>query len=74
MSGWSPPTLSRGQLAGVVGGLLVVAAYSVVIAGQLLLVMFPIILMIVLYLAWRVVRAVEAIADAQQRLANDGDE
>ena len=69
MSGWSPPTLSRGQLAGAVVGLLAVTAYSLVIVQQLLLVVFPAIAAVVLYLAWRFVRAVEAIADAQQRRA-----
>ena len=74
MSGWSPPTLSRGQLAGIIVGLLAVAAYSVLIAGQLLLVVFPAAAVFVVYLIWRFVRAVEAIADAQQRRANDPDE
>jgi len=69
MSDWSPPTLSRGQLAGIVVGLLAVAAYSLVIAQQLLLVVFPAAALIAVYLAWRFVVAVEAIADALQRLA-----
>jgi hypothetical protein len=69
MSGWSPPTLSRGQLAGIIVGLLAVAAYSVVIIGQLLLVVIPAVAVVVVYLIWRFVRAVEAIADAQQRRA-----
>ena len=74
MTGWSPPTLSRGQLAGIIVGLLAVAAYSVVIVGQLLLVVFPAAAVVVVYLIWRFVRAVEAIADAQQRRAADSDE
>jgi len=74
MPGWSPPTLSRGQLAGIAVGLLAVAAYSVLIAGQLLLVVFPAAAVFVVYLIWRLVRAIEAIADAQQRRANDPDE
>lgn len=69
MSERSPPTLSRGQLAGIVVGLLAVAAYSLVIAQQLLLVIFPAVAVVVVYLAWRFVVAVEAIADALQRLA-----
>ena len=69
MPGWSPPTLSRGQLAGIIVGLLAVAAYSVVIIGQLLLVVIPAVAVVVVYLIWRFVRAVEAIADAQQRRA-----
>lgn len=74
MTGWSPPTLSRGQIAGIIVGLLAVAAYSVVIVGQLLLVVLPAAAVVVVYLIWRFVRAVEAIADAQQRRAADSDE
>ena len=74
MTGWSPPTLSRGQLAGIIVGLLAVAAYSVVIVGQLFLVVLPAAAVVVVYLIWRFVRAVEAIADAQQRRAADSDE
>jgi len=70
MSDWSPPTLSRGQLAGIIGGLLAVAAYSLVIAQQLLLVMVPATAVVVGYLAWRFVAAIEAIADAIQRIAD----
>ena len=71
MSDWSPPTLSRGQLAGIVVGLLAVATYSLVIVGQLLLVIVPAVAVAVAYLVWRFVVAVEAIADALQRLAAD---
>jgi len=53
MTGWSPPTLSRGQLAGIIVGLLAVAAYSVVIVGQLLLVVLPAAAVVVVYLIWR---------------------
>lgn len=71
MSDWSPPTLSRGQLAGIAVGLLAVAAYSLVIVQQLLLVIVPAVAVAVAYLVWRFVVAVEAIADALQRLAAD---
>ena len=71
MSDWSPPTLSRGQLAGIVVGLLAVAAYSLVIVQQLLLVIVPAVAVVVAYLVWRFVVAVEAIDDALQRLAAD---
>ncbi|RJX50159.1 hypothetical protein [Halonotius pteroides] len=71
MSDWSPPTLSRGQLAGIVVGLLAVAAYSLVIVGQLLLVVVPAAAILAVYLTWRFIVAVEAIADALQRLAAD---
>ena len=70
MSDWSPPTLSRGQLAGIVVGLLAVSAYSLVIAGQILLVVLPAAAVVAVYLTWRFIRAVEAIADALQRIAD----
>jgi len=70
MSDWSPPTLSRGQLAGIVVGLLAVSAYSLVIAGQILLVVLPAVAVVAVYLTWRFIRAVEAIADALQRIAD----
>jgi len=70
MSDWSPPTLSRGQLAGIVVGLLAVSAYSLVIAQQLLLVVFPAAAVVAVYLTWRFIVAVEAIADALQRIAD----
>jgi len=70
MSDWSPPTLSRGQLAGIVVGFLAVSAYSLVIAGQILLVVGPAAAVVAGYLTWRFIRAVEAIADALQRIAD----
>ena len=70
MSDWSPPTLSRGQLAGIVVGLLAVSAYSLVIAQQLLFVVFPAAAVVAVYLTWRFIIAVEAIADALQRIAD----
>ncbi|ESS06665.1 MAG: hypothetical protein A07HB70_01386 [uncultured archaeon A07HB70] len=70
MSGWSPPTLSRRQLATV--GLLIAVSvtYSVFVAAQLLLALGPVVLLVTLYLAWRLLLAVEAIADALQRIAD----
>jgi hypothetical protein len=70
MSDWSPPTLSRGQLAGIVVTLLAAAAYSLVIAQQLLLVVVPAAALLAVYLTWRFIVAVEAIADALQRIAD----
>ena len=70
MSGWSPPALSRRQLAAV--GLLIAVSvvYSVFVAAQLLLVLGPAVLLVTLYFAWRLLLAVEAIADALQRIAD----
>jgi hypothetical protein len=70
VSGWSPPALSRRQLAAV--GLLIAVSvvYSVFVAAQLLLVLGPAVLLVTLYFAWRLLLAVEAIADALQRIAD----
>jgi len=70
MSEWSPPTLSRGQLAGIIVALLAVSAYSLVIVQQLLLVVVPAAAILAVYLTWRFIVAVEAIADALQRIAD----
>jgi hypothetical protein len=70
MSEWSPPTLSRGQLAGISVALLAVSAYSLVIVQQLLLVVVPAAALLAVYLTWRFIVAVEAIADALQRIAD----
>jgi hypothetical protein len=70
MADWSPPTVPRPWLVTAVVLYAAVVAYGVLIAGQLLLTVFPGLLVVGLYLLWRFVVAVEAIADAQQRLAN----
>jgi predicted tellurium resistance membrane protein TerC len=70
MADWSPPTVPRAWLVTAVVLYAVVIAYGVLIAGQFLLTVFPGLLVVGLYLLWRFVVAVEAIADAQQRLAN----
>ena len=49
-------------------------AYSLVIAGQLLLGVFPAFIIVFLYIIWRLLAAVEAIADAQQRIASQQEE
>lgn len=69
MTDWSPPSIPRPWLiAGVVFYILLLA-YSVLITGQLLLGVLPGFLLFGLYFLWRVLAAVEAIADAQQRMA-----
>jgi hypothetical protein len=49
-------------------------AYSIVIAGRLLLGVLPGLILLVIYLLWRLVVAVEAIADAQQRMVDHDDD
>ncbi len=71
MSGWSPPSLSRRTVAAIATGYVLIAAYSLVITAQLLLgVILPGVVLLGSYLLWRFLRAVEAIADALQRIAD----
>lgn len=70
MSGWSPPTLSKKQLTVILLAVGASIAYSVGIAAQWLLALGPITLLLVLYLFWRLIRAIEAIAEASQRIAD----
>jgi hypothetical protein len=51
-----------------------ILVYSIVIAGQLLLGVLPGLILLVIYLLWRLVVAVEAIADAQQRMVDHDDD
>ena len=75
MANWSSPALSRSWLATIVVLYALILVYSIVIAGRLLLGVLPGLILLVIYLLWRLVIAVEAIADAQQRIANhDGEE
>lgn len=69
MPDWSPPSIPRPWLlAGVVFYILLLA-YLILIAGQLLLGVLPGVLLLGVYFLWRGLAAVEAIADAQQRMA-----
>ncbi|WP_280536387.1 hypothetical protein [Halopenitus sp. POP-27] len=69
MTSQSPTSLPRSWTAAVIILGTLILGYSVIIAGQILLGVIPILLLVLLYLLWRFVVAVEAIADAQQRLA-----
>lgn len=69
MSSWSPSSISRGWVIGIAVLYMLVLAYSVLIIGQLLIGVWLGILLGLLYLAWRFVTAIEAIADALQRIA-----
>jgi CHASE2 domain-containing sensor protein len=70
MANWSPPSLPRRWLAAAAVLSVLVLVYSVLILGQFLLGLLPTLLLGVLYVLWRFLAAVEAIADAQQRLAD----
>ncbi|MFB6141571.1 MAG: hypothetical protein ABEJ26_14180 [Halosimplex sp.] len=69
MSDWSPPSLSPTVVAGLAIGSVLLLAYALLIQGSLLLGLLPILLVGLGYLVWRAVAAVEAIADASQRIA-----
>lgn len=74
MSGWSPPRPSNGQIAGIILVVVVIFAYSTIIAQQLLLGLFPALIIFVVYFVWRFLRAIEACADALQRIADNKSE
>lgn len=70
MSEWSPPSVPRVWVIslGTVYGLLVV--YSLVVIQQILLgVVVPAVVIVSSYFLWRFLVAIEAIADALQRIA-----
>jgi hypothetical protein len=61
----------REWLVGIAVGYLLLVAYMLVIVGQVLLAVLPGVVLVSTYLVWRFIRAVEAIADALQRIADD---
>jgi len=63
VSDYSPPSPSAPLTAALVAVLAAVFAYSVLIVHQLLLGLVPALLAAVAYYAWRVLAALEAIAD-----------
>lgn len=69
MADYSPPSFSRKWFVGIVLLYVLLLAYSVLIVQQLLLGIIPGIAIGFFYLVWRFLVAVEAIADALQRLA-----
>jgi len=70
MANWSPPSVPQRWLAAAAVLSVLVFVYAVLIVGQLLLGLLPTLLLGVVYVLWRFLAAVEAIADAQQRLAD----
>lgn len=74
MANWFPPSLPRTWLATIVVLYALILAYSIVVAGQLLFGVVSGLVLIAIYLFWRFIVAVETIADAQQRMADQNDE
>ncbi|AXG10522.1 hypothetical protein [Haloplanus rubicundus] len=69
MTNWSPPSIPRNWFVAIVVFYVLLIAYSVLIVGQLLLGVLSGFVFVFLYFLWRCLVAVEAIADAQQRMA-----
>ena len=75
MSDWSPPSIPREWLAVVTVLYLLVLGYSLVVAQEVLVLgLFPGMALVSLYLLWRFLVAIEAIADALQRIARQREE
>ncbi|WP_226012477.1 hypothetical protein [Halomicrobium salinisoli] len=70
MAGWSSPRPSPKAVAAGVVLYALVLAYALLIVQQVLLGILFGVFFAGLYFAWRLLRAIEAIADAQQRLAD----
>lgn len=74
MSGWSPPAVPRTWLAGIALLYALLLGYLILVVHQILLGVVVGILLASIYLVWRFIVAVEAIADAQQRIAHQREE
>ncbi|WP_136716280.1 hypothetical protein [Halorientalis salina] len=74
MPGYSPPSIPRSWLAGIGLVFALLFGYSLLVVQTPLLVLFPAVLAGLLYVGWRFLVAIEAIADAQQRLARHREE
>ncbi|MFD1585562.1 hypothetical protein ACFR9U_01100 [Halorientalis brevis] len=69
MAGYSPPPIPSSWFGGSVLLFAVLLGYALFIVQTPLLVLFPVVLAGFLYVGWRFLLAVEAIADALQRIA-----
>ncbi|WP_436926890.1 hypothetical protein [Halosimplex amylolyticum] len=70
MSGWSPPSPHRVVLVGLVPAYAIVLAYAVLVQGSVLLGLLPGLVLVGAYFLWRLLVALEAIADGIHRLAD----
>lgn len=71
MSDWSPPSVPRKWAVSIGILYLLLIIYAVIVAQQLLLFgIVPGMILVSVYVLWRFFVAVEAIADALQRIAH----
>lgn len=70
MAGYSPPSIPSRWFGGSVLLFAVLLGYSLFVVQTPLLVLFPAVLAGFLYVGWRFLLAVEAIADALQRIVD----
>ncbi|MFB6178808.1 MAG: hypothetical protein ABEI77_03675 [Halorientalis sp.] len=69
MGGYSPPTVPPMWFRGSVLLFVVLLGFALLVTQTPLLVVIPVLLVVGLYLSWRFLLAIEAIADALQRMA-----
>jgi len=73
MAGWSPPSPSQRVVAGVAIAYAVVLADMILIWGTILLGVVVGLVLVVAYFLWRLLVAVEAVADGVHRIAAERD-
>jgi len=70
MSEWSPPSIPRQWVVGIGIVYTLSVVYSLVVMQPILLgVVLPAVVLVSSYILWRFLVAIEAIADALQRIA-----
>lgn len=70
MSAWSPPSLSRRQVLGIVLAYAFVLAYAVLVQGQFFSGLLFGVVLATAYVVWRFLVALEAVAAGVHRIAD----
>jgi len=71
MTGWSPPSPPAALVAGVAVLALAWLVYAVLVQGSFLLGLLPVLVLAALYVLWRFLVALEAVADGLHRIADE---
>ena len=71
MTGYSPPSIPPSWFGGTALLFFVALAFALLVVQEPLLILFPAVVVGGFYLSWRFLLAVEAIADALQRIASN---